>query len=232
MFYRGDFNLPEVVETWTAYYEDESIPGRWVYVNNGGMAEDIFFRFNPYWAKDSELAIDNSKDGKLAVDNSKDGELAVDNSNDGKVNEERSAWLISPPIWLEKGKKYELTYEIQLFGITFPAETVLAMGLVATAPTTDISSYKPASSIMTNVLEHMKWSVEDFQWPLRILPVTVEVDGFYCFGLKACNSVPINFHWLTVVDYSPLWHTLRILIGKRRIYLKDRQSVESPSLVL
>ena len=180
MFYRGDFNLPEVVETWTAYYEDESIPGRWVYVNNGGMAEDIFFRFNPYWTKD--------------------GELAVDNSKDGKVNEERSAWLISPSIWLEKGKKYELTYEIQLFGVAFPAETVLAMGLVATDPTPDISSYKHTSSIMTNVLELMKWSVEDFQWPLRILPVTVEVDGFYCFGLKACNSVPINFHWLTVVD--------------------------------
>ncbi len=209
MFYRGDFNLPEVVETWTAYYEDERIPGRWVYVNNGGMAEDIFFRFNPDLTVNSEEAINDSSADKInqdftcidSVDKNESGITDVNDDRRDDLNEKRSAWLISPPIWLEKGKKYELTYEIQLFGVAFPAETVLAMGLVATDPTTDISSYKPTSAIMDNVLEHVEWSVEDFQWPLQILPVTVDVDGFYCFGLKACNSVPINFHWLTVVDY-------------------------------
>ena len=209
MFYRGDFNLPEVVEKWTAYYEDERIPGRWVYVNNGGMAEDIFFRFNPDLTVNSEEAINDSSADKInedftcidSVDKNESGITDVNDDRRDDLNEKRSAWLISPPIWLEKGKKYELTYEIQLFGVSFPAETVLAMGLVTTESSTDISPYKPTSDNMTTVLEHVKWPVDDFQWPLQILPVTVDVDGFYCFGLKACNSVPINFHWLTVVDY-------------------------------
>ncbi|MDE6668920.1 MAG: hypothetical protein K2K26_04445 [Muribaculaceae bacterium] len=162
--YRGNFSLPEVAETWTIA---QNIPlGKWVYFNHGGRDEDIFFSFDP------EISSDEIESNNYI---------------------ERDATLVSPPVKLKAGTKYQLSYEIRLFGTKFPAETRLMMW--KSNGNSTITSENKAKT-----LEHCIWPLDNFQWPVSSVKFSVKQTAAYHFALRICNAVPMQFHWLSIFE--------------------------------
>lgn len=161
--YKGNFSLPEVAETWTIY---QNIPlGRWEYFNHGGRDEDIFFSFDP------EISSDETE-------------------SDNYI---RDAALISPPVKLKAGTKYQLSYEIRLFGTKFPAETRLMMWEA------NGNSVLPSEN-KAETLEHCIWPLDNFQWPVSSVKFSVKNTTAYRFALRICNAVAMRFYWLSIFE--------------------------------